>query len=298
MRREDWPDLAVFVAVAEARSFTRAASRLGLSTSAISHAMTGLEERLGLRLLHRTTRSVAPTAAGEQLLATLVPAMDGVAAAVAGLAELRDEPAGPVRLTVHRDAVMRLLAPRLPELARRYPRVVLEIVADDKLADIVAERFDAGVRLGYMVDRDMVSVRIGPDDRATIVGSPEYLRRHPPPQSPQELRQHRAINYRQTSGALFKWELEQDGRALAVAMDSALVTNEPLLLVEAALAGVGLAYALESHVAAHVAAGRLVRVLEDWCPPFPGSFLYWPSGRHVTPALRAVIEVLRSDPSG
>ncbi|WP_434425832.1 LysR family transcriptional regulator [Nannocystis pusilla] len=295
MRREDWPDLAVFVAVAEARSFTKAASRLGLSTSAISHAMTGLEERLGLRLLHRTTRSVAPTAAGERLLATLVPAMDGVAAAVDGLAELRDEPAGSVRLTVHRDAALRLLAPRLPELTRKYPQVVLEIVADDRLADIVADRFDAGVRLGDLVDKDMVSVRIGPDERAAIVGSPEYFTRHPPPKTPQELRQHRAVSYRHSSGVLYKWKFEKDGRALTVAMESALVTNEPQLIVEAARAGVGLAYALESHVAAHVAAGALVPVLADWCPRFPGSFLYWPSRRHVTPALRAVIEVLRLD---
>ncbi|WAS90735.1 LysR family transcriptional regulator [Nannocystis punicea] len=295
MRREDWPDLAVFVAVAEARSFTKAASRLGLSTSAISHAMTGLEERLGVRLLHRTTRSVAPTSAGEQLLATLVPAMDGVAAALDGLAELRDEPAGPVRLTVHRDAALRLLAPRLPELARKYPQVVLEIVADDTLADIVADRFDAGVRLGDMVDKDMVSVRVGPDERAAIVASPEYFERHPPPKTPQELRQHRAVNYRHSSGVFYKWQLEQDGRALSVTMESALVTNEPRLLVEAAVAGVGLAYALASHVAAHVAAGALVPVLADWCPLLPGSFLYWPSRRHVTPALRAVIETLRID---
>ncbi|PCC74014.1 DNA-binding transcriptional regulator, LysR family [Nannocystis exedens] len=293
MRREDWPDLAVFVAVAEARSFTKAAAKLGLSTSAISHAMTGLEERLGLRLLHRTTRSVAPTAAGERLLATLVPAMDGVAAALDGLAELRDEPAGLVRLTVHRDAALRLLAPRLPELARRFPRVVLEIVADDARADIVAERFDAGVRLGDLLDKDMVSVRIGPDERTAIVASPAYLTRHPPPTTPQELRLHRAINFRHSSGPLFKWELEQDGRKLVVAMESAMITNEPRLMVEAALAGVGLAYVLASHVATHVAAGALVPVLADWCPVFPGSFLYWPSRRHVTPALRAVIEVLR-----
>jgi len=298
MRREDWPDLAVFVAVADTRSFTRAASKLGLSTSAISHAMTGLEERLGLRLLHRTTRSVAPTAAGERLLAALVPAMDGVAAALAGLAELREEPAGLVRLTVHRDAVARLLAPRLPELARKFPKVVLEIVADDNLVDIVAERFDAGVRLGEMLDKDMVSVRIGPDERAAIVASPEYFTRHPRPKTPQDLRQHRAANYRLASGALYKWELEQGDRQLTVAMESAVIANEPGPLVAAALGGVGLAYTLESHVAAHVAKGALIRVLEDWCPPFPGSFLYWPSRRHMTPALRAVIDTLRLDRAG
>lgn len=294
MRREDWPDLAVFVAVAEARSFTRAAAKLGLSTSAISHAMTGLEERLSLRLLHRTTRSVAPTAAGERLLATLVPAMDGVASALAGLAELQEEPVGEVRLTVHRDAAMRLLAPRLPEIARKYPKVVVEVIADDKLADIVAERFDAGVRLGESVAKDMVSVRIGPDERAAIVASPEYFTRHPKPKTPRDLRLHRGTNYRHASGALYKWELAKDRRELAVAMEPAFITNEPALLVEAALGGVGLCYTLESHVAAHLASGALVRVLEDWCPPFPGSFLYWPSRRHVTPALRAVIDTLRT----
>lgn len=292
MRREDWPDLAVFVAVAEAKSFTKAAAKLGLSTSAISHAMTGLEQRLGMRLLHRTTRSVAPTDAGERLLTTLVPAMGHVAAALDELAELREEPSGVVRLTVYRDAV-RLLAPRLRELARKHPKIVLEILADDSLRDIVAERFDAGVRLGEMLDKDMVSVRVGPDERAAIVATPEYFERHPTPQTPQDLRAHLGVNYRHASGSIYKWELERDGRAVTVAMESALITNDASLLFESALAGIGLVYLWESHVTAQIAAGTLVRVLEDWCPPFPGSFLYWPSRRHVTPALRAVIETLR-----
>lgn len=294
MNRQDWSDLAVFAAIAEERSFKKAASRLGLSTSALSHTMSNLEERLGVRLLSRTTRSVAPTDAGERLLGALQPAMSNVSTAVDELAHLRERPAGPVRITCYRSAATRLIAPRLPELARKYPEVVLEISVDDAFTDIVTSRFDAGVRVGESIAKDMISVRIGGDERAAVVASPAYFKKFPPPQSPQDLAKHRCVGYRHiNSGALYRWELEKDGRELTVAVDPVFITNDGDMLLKAALAGVGLTYTWERDCAELLASGALVRVLEDWCPPFPGGYLYYPSRRHITPALRAVIEVLR-----
>ncbi|MDI3283833.1 LysR family transcriptional regulator [Polyangium sp. 15x6] len=293
MRREDWPDLAAFVTIAEERSFTRAAARLGVSTSALSHAMRALEDRLGVRLLSRTTRSVAPTAAGERLLATLKPAMDDVASAVESLDTLRREPAGHVRLTVH-SLAMQSIAPRLPAFARAYPDVVVDITVDNTLTDIVANRFDAGVRYGELVDKDMISVRVGPDERGAVVASPAYFERFPPPKKPQDIARHRCLCARiSPSGPIYRWELEKRGRLVRVEASPVFITNDADTLLTAALAGMGLAYVMESYALPHLHSGALVRVLEDWCPPFPGSFLYYPSRRQLTPALRALIEALR-----
>jgi len=296
MKREDWPDLAVFVAIAEERSFKKAAARLGLSTSALSHTMTALEARLGVRLLNRTTRSVAPTDAGEGLLTTLRPAMSDISAAVAQLVVSRDRPSGSLRLTVHRSAALRLLGPKLPAFAKAYPDVTLEISVDDGLTDVVAGRFDAGVRVGELIAKDMISVRIGPDERAAVVATPEYFRRYPKPRTPRDLCAHACVNYRHiTSGALYRWEFEKAGKAVNVSAEGHFICNDSDLLLSAALGGMGLVYAWESHVAAYLKSGALVRVLEDWCPPFPGSFLYYPSRRHVTPALRAFLDAMRID---
>ncbi|HVK66964.1 MAG TPA: LysR family transcriptional regulator [Polyangium sp.] len=293
MRREDWPDLVAFVAIAEEQSFTRAAARLGVSTSALSHAMRALEERLGVRLLTRTTRSVAPTDAGERLLATLKPAMDDVASAVESLGTLRDKPAGHVRLTVH-SLAMRSITPRLPAFARAFPDVVVDITVDNERTDIVANRFDAGVRYGELVDKDMISVRIGPDERGLVVASPAYFERFPPPKKPQDIAKHRCLCARLSPGGpLYRWELEKRGRSVRVAAPPVFITNDSDSLLAAALAGMGLAYVMESVALPHLRSGALVRALEDWCPPFPGSFLYYPSRRQLTPALRALIEALR-----
>jgi DNA-binding transcriptional LysR family regulator len=296
MNREDWPDLAVFAAVAEARSFTRAARSLGMSTSAVSHTLKALEARLGVRLLSRTTRNVAPTEAGERLLDALRPAMGEIVRAVDDLGVFRDRPAGRLRLTVHRGAAMRQLAPRLPAFALAYPDVDLEVAIEDGLTDLVEHRFDAGVRYGELVARDMISVRIGPDERAAVVATPAYFETHPPPRTPHEIGLHRCLAYRHvTTGALGRWELERDDQVANIVVEPCFVTNDGDLLLEAALGGMGLAYLLEVQVVPHLASGRLVRVLDDWCPPFPGSFLYYPSRRHVTPALRALIDALRVD---
>jgi DNA-binding transcriptional LysR family regulator len=293
MRREDWPDLVAFAAIAEEQSFTRAAARLGVSTSALSHGLRALEDRLGVVLLNRTTRSVAPTAAGERLLATLKPALDDVASALDSLGSVDDRPAGLVRLTVHTMA-MRVIGPRLPAFALAFPDVVLDISADNTLTDIVAGRFDAGVRFAESVDKDMISVRISADERGAVVASPAYFERFPPPKRPQDIPAHRCICARLgPSGPIFPWELEKRGRAARVEARPVLITNDADTLLAAALAGMGLAYVLESQASPHLRSGALVRALEDWCPPFPGSFLYYPSRRQVTPALRELIDALR-----
>ncbi|EYF02596.1 LysR family transcriptional regulator [Chondromyces apiculatus] len=297
MRREDWPDLVVFAAIAEERSFKKAAAKLGVSTSALSHSMSALEERLGVRLLQRTTRSVAPTEAGERLLKTLGPAMADITTAVDHLVAHRERPAGTLRLTVHRTAARRFLGPRLPAFMRQHPDIAVEVAVEDGWTDIVARRFDAGIRIGESIDKDMVSVRIAPDERAAIVATPEYFTRHPKPRTPHDLGAHRCVNYRHvSSGALYRWEFEKDGRVLNVSAEGTFICNDGDLMITAALGGIGLTYTWESEVTDHLASGALVRVLEDWCPPFPGNFLYYPSRHHVTPALRALIEALRYRP--
>jgi DNA-binding transcriptional LysR family regulator len=294
MRREDLADLTAFLAVAEARSFTRAAARLGTSQSALSHTVRRLETRLGLRLLTRTTRSVAPTEAGERLLETLGPALDQIALKLDALTELREKPAGNLRITATENAAEMLLWPALARLLPDYPDIRVEIVTDAGLTDIVAERYDAGVRLGEQVSKDMISVRIGPDMRMAVVAAPAYFARRPPPSSPQALAEHSCINMRlPTSGGLYVWEFEKDGRELKVRVEGQLAFTSLTLILEAAMAGFGVAFAPENKVRPHLAEGRLVRVLEDWCPPFPGYHLYYPSRRQMTPAFAVLVDALR-----
>ncbi len=293
MRRGDLDDLAGFAAVARARSFTRAAAELGLSPSALSHTMRGLEERLGVRLLARTTRSVAPTPAGERLLQSLGPALDEVAKGLTALADWRGAPSGALRLTTFSSAARMVLVPMLPRFLLDHPDISLEIIVDDRFADLVADGFDAGIRFNESVERDMVAVRIGSDMRTVIVGTPDYFARHPPPSSPEDLAAHRCINYRLLGGGgLLPWEFERDGREIKIRPGGQLIVNDEGLCGAAVRAGTGLGYMLEPDVADEIADGRLIQVLDEWCPVFPGFYLYYPS-RQVTPALRALIEALR-----
>jgi DNA-binding transcriptional LysR family regulator len=294
MRREDLADLTAFLAVAEARSFTRAAARLGASQSALSHTVRRLEARLGLRLLTRTTRRVAPTEAGERLIETLRPALDEIDAKVADLSALRDRPAGTVRLTASRHAAEAVVWPALARLLPDYPDVTVEVASEPGFVDIVAERYDAGVRLGEQVAKDMIAVRIGPELRMAVVGAPAYFAAHPPPLTPHDLTAHRCINLRlPTLGGIYAWEFERDGRALNVRVEGQLVFGDARLLLQAAEAGFGLACILEAQAQRQLREGRLVRVLEDWCAPFPGYHLYYPSRRQPTPAFALVVEALR-----
>ncbi len=294
MPRESFDALAAFLAVARERSFTRAAAQLGVSQSALSHKLRALEERLGLRLLTRTTRSVAPTEAGERLVAALAPRLEEIEAELTALTALRDRPAGTVRITATEFTAEKLLWPRLAPLLAGHPDIMLEIDVDYGLKDIVAERYDAGVRTGDIVERDMIAVPIGPPLRMAVVGAPAYLERHPPPRTPQDLIRHRCINLRlPTRGGLYAWELERQGRELNVRVEGQLVFNSTHLVVEAALAGFGLACLPDAELAAPLADGRLVRLLEDWCPPFPGYHLYYPSRRQLSPAFTLIVQALR-----
>jgi DNA-binding transcriptional LysR family regulator len=294
MRREELVDLNAFMTVAEEQSFTRAAAKLGASQSALSHTIRRLESRLGVRLLTRTTRRVAPTHAGERLLKTLTPALDGIAAELAALSALRDKPAGVIRISTSEHAAHAVLWPALERLLPDYPDIEVELAIDPGFTDIVAERFDAGVRLGESVARDMVAVRIGPDLRMAVVGAPAYFAEHPRPVTPQDLAQHRCINLRlATAGGLYAWELEKDGRALRVRVEGQLTLNTGPMLLRAAVAGFGLACVLDDHVQAMVEDGRLIRVLEDWCPPFAGYHLYYPSRRQPSAAFALLVNALR-----
>jgi DNA-binding transcriptional LysR family regulator len=287
-------DLLAFLAVAREGSFTRAAGKLGVSQSALSHTIRGLEERLGLRLLTRTTRSVAPTGAGERLLRTVGPRFEEIDAELAALNELREKPAGTIRITTGGHAAEWILWPALEKLLPRYPDIQVEIVVDQGLTDIVAERFDAGVRLGEQVAKDMIAVRIGPDFRMVVVGAPSYFARRPRPKKPQDLTAHSCINLRlPTRGGLYAWEFEKNGRELKVRVEGQLVFNGTGPMLNAALAGFGLAYLAEDLVQTHVARGRLIRVLNDWCQPFSGYHLYYPSRRQPTPAFAVLVDALR-----
>ena len=294
MPRQNLNDLLAFLAVARERNFTRAAAQLGVSQSALSHTVRGLEARLGLRLLSRTTRSVAPTEAGERLLRTVGPRFDEIDAELAALSELREKPAGTIRITAGEHSAEAILWPALQRLLPDYPDIKVEIVVDYGLTDIVAERYDAGVRLGEQVAKDMIAVRIGPDMRMAVVGAPAYFAGRPPPQAPQDLTAHSCINIRlPTYGGLYVWEFEQAGRELKVRVEGQLVFNNTSLRLNAALAGFGLAYLPEDQVQTHLAAGRLVQVLDDWCPPFAGYHLYYPSRRQPTPAFAVLVDALR-----
>jgi DNA-binding transcriptional LysR family regulator len=294
MPRENFNDLLAFVAVAKERSFTRAAAQLGVSQSALSHTVRGLEERLGLRLLTRTTRSVAPTEAGERLLRTAGPRLDEIEAEMAALGELRDKPSGTIRITAHDQAVRAVLWPALAQLLPDYPDIKVEIVIDYGLTDIVAERFDAGIRSGEMVAKDMIAVRIGPDMRSAVVGAPSYFVKRTRPKTPQDLTTHACINLRlPTHGGLYTWEFEKGGREIRVKVEGQLVFNGTAPMLDAALSGFGLAYVPENTVQTHLADGSLIRVLADWCPPYPGYHLYYPSRRQPTPAFALLVNALR-----
>ena len=294
MPRENLNDLAAFVAVARERSFTKAAAKLRVSTSALSHAMRGLEERHGVRLLTRTTRSVAPTQAGERLLHSIGPRLDDIDAALASLSELREKPAGTIRITAGEHAAVAILWPSVAKLLPAYPDIHVEIIVDYGLTDIVAERYDAGVRLGEQVAKDMIAVRIGPDMRMAVVGAPSYFERRPRPKTPQDLTAHDCINIRlPTRGNVYAWEFEKRGRELKARVEGQLVFNNIALRLEAVLAGFGLAYLPEDQVQPYLDDGRLIRVLDDWCQPFSGYHLYYPSRRQPTPAFALLVEALR-----
>lgn len=294
MPRGNASDLLAFLAVARERSFTRAAAKLGVSQSALSHTIRHFETRLGVRLLTRTTRSVSPTDAGERLFATVAPRFDEIEAELVSLSELRDKPVGTIRITTSEYAADAILWPALAELLPRYPDISVEMIVDHALTDIVAGRYDAGVRLGEQVAKGMIAVRIGPDIRMAVVGAPSYFAQRPPPKRPQELTEHRCINLRlPTYGGLYAWEFEKGKRTLKVRVDGQLVFNRLTHIVNAVLAGIGLAYVPEEVANPHLTQGRLSRVLEDWCPPFPGFHLYYPSRRQSSQAFSLLVEALR-----
>jgi DNA-binding transcriptional LysR family regulator len=294
MPRENINDLLAFLAVARERSFTRAAAKLGVSQSALSHTMRGLEERLGVRLLARTTRSVAPTDAGERLLRTVGPRFEEIDAELAALSELREKPAGTVRIAAGEHAAETILWPAVARLLPDYPDIKVEVSIDNGLTDIVAERCDAGIRFGEQVARDMIAMRVGPDVRLVVVGAPSYFARRSRPKEPQELTGHDCINFRlPTFGGLYAWEFEKDGRELKVRVEGQLVFNSTALILKAALAGFGLACLPEDKVRPHIAGGRLIQVLDDWCSPFSGYHLYYPSRRQPAPAFALLVDALR-----
>ncbi|WP_024352792.1 LysR family transcriptional regulator [Brevundimonas naejangsanensis] len=294
MSTENFNVLAAFAVVARERSFTRAAAQLGISQSALSQTVKALEARLGLRLLTRTTRSVSPTEAGERLMRTVAPRLEEIEHELAALTELRDKPAGTIRITAGEHAAITVLQTGLARLLPDYPDIHVEVIVDYGLTDIVAEGYDAGVRLGEQVAKDMIAVRIGPEMRMAVVGSPDYLAAHGRPEIPQDLMHHNCINIRlPTYGGLFPWEFEKDGREIKVRVEGQLVFNNIGLRLRSALAGLGLAYMPEDHAQDHIAAGRLVRVLEDWCGSFPGYHLYYPSRRHASPAFSLLVDALR-----
>ncbi|RUW49009.1 LysR family transcriptional regulator [Mesorhizobium sp. M1A.F.Ca.ET.072.01.1.1] len=294
MQRGDMKDFLWFLAVARERSFTRAAAELGTSQSTLSHTIKQLEARLGVRLLTRTTRSVAPTEAGERLYQSLAPRFEEIEADLAGLVAFRDKPAGTVRITLSDHALQTTVWPKLEPMLCDYPDLRVELYSDNGMRNIVEERFDAGVRLGESVDRDMIAVRIGPDWRLVAIASPEYFSRRPVPRIPQDLVGHDCIGLRQaTFGGLYAWEFEKKGRELRVRVDGQLTFNSTLPMIDAALSGYGIAYVPENLVSRHIADGRLTLVLDDWSLPFPGYHLYYPSRRQLSPAMAVVVEALR-----
>jgi DNA-binding transcriptional LysR family regulator len=294
MAQPNFNDLAAFAMVAKERSFTKAGAKLGVSQSALSQTIKALEERLKLRLLTRTTRSVAPTEAGVRLLETIAPRFEEIEAEIAALGELRGKPAGTIRITAGEHAAISALQPALRRFLPDHPDIKVEIIVDYGLVDIVAAGYDAGVRLGEQLAKDMIAVRISPEMRMAVVGSPAYFKCYGVPQTPQDLTSHNCIASRlPTYGGLFPWGLEKDGREVKVRGEGQLVFNSLALRLHSALDGLGLAYIPEDQAIPHVRAGRLVRVLEDWCPPFPGYHLYYPSRRHFSPALSVLVDTLR-----
>jgi DNA-binding transcriptional LysR family regulator len=294
MSRVDFNDLAAFAMVARERSFTKAGAKLGVSQSALSQTIKNMEGRLKLRLLTRTTRSVAPTEAGKRLLETIAPRLEEIEAELAALGELRGKPAGTIRITAGEHPAISILQPALGRFLPSHPDIKVEIIIDHGLTDIVASGYDAGVRLGEQVAKDMIAVRIAPDMRMAVVGSPAYFKRYGRPVAPQDLAKHNCIVTRlPTYGGLFPWGLEKDGREIKVRGEGQLVFNSVAMRVQSALDGLGLAYLPEDQVLSHVRKRRLVRVLDDWCPPFPGYHLYYPTRRQFSPALSVLVDVLR-----
>ena len=297
MQRADLADLAAFATIAARGSFRAAAADLGVSTSALSHALRGLEARMGVRLLHRTTRSVAPTEAGAALLARIAPALTEIADAVGAAKALRETLGGTLRINAPRSACRLVLMPLVARFLARHPGVHVEIAADDAMTDVVAGGFDAGARVGEHLAADMIAVPLGGPLRFALVAAPAYLAEHPAPLHPGDLADHRCLRQRFLGGSLYRWEFGQDGRDLVVAVDGPLVLNDQDLLVQAALDGLGLAFVFEGGVRELLATARLVRLLPDWCPEFPGFFLYYAGRRHIPPPLRAFLDLLRESPT-
>jgi DNA-binding transcriptional LysR family regulator len=294
INRERLGSLSAFAVVAEERSFTRAAARLGLSPSALSHAMRRLEEKLGVQLLARSTRSVSTTQAGERLLSRIAPAIGELSAAMEEIGAQAGRPAGHVRISAPAEAAHRIILPMLPKFIERYPDIVVEVLVEAAFTDIVARRLDAGVRLGESLAKDAVAVPISGPQRLVVIGSPAYLRKQGAPKTPRDLRAHRCINQRLlAAGSLYKWEFERGREKIEVAVEGPLIFDDGGLVIEAALAGVGLGYVMEERAAPYIKSGRLMRVLDDWTPPFPGFYLYYPGRKQASPALAAFIEAVR-----
>jgi len=293
--RDELSVLSAFLAVADERSFTKAAKRLNISTSGLSHAIRRLEEQIGVRLLTRTTRSVSPTDAGEQLLAQLRPALSDIRGVLTSLSGLQSTPVGRIRLLCPRLAAKTVVGPKLGQFARDYPAVELEITTDDSRVDLVAAGYDAGIQFGEYIAQDMVAVRVSPDLRPAIVAAPGYFASHPKPTAPRDVLEHHCIRFRHRGESVYKWEFDKGDESLAIAVNGSLLLDELDLVIQAALDGAGLAWVAEDRITDHLASGALVRVLEDWCPPFPGFFVYYPSRRQQPAALAALIEVLRLD---
>jgi DNA-binding transcriptional LysR family regulator len=290
--RNDLGELAAFATVAEERSFTRAAARLGISQSALSHSMLGLEKRLGLQLLARTTRSVSPTAAGTALLHDLAPALERIERSLAEARKQRETAAGRIRLVLSRTATYMVLLPKLAQFARTYPEIVLEVTSSNDPVDLVAGGYDAGVQIGEFIQRDMIAVRVSKDLRLAVVGSPEYFKSHKIPRTPRELKDHACIGFRFSSG-IYRWEFERGRKSLTVNPQGPATFDDPDLVIQAVLNGLGIGTAMEERLAETIAKGRLIQVLKDWCPTFPGYFLYYPSRRNQPAALAALINTLR-----
>ncbi len=290
--KNDLGELAAFAVVAEERSFTRAAARLGISQSALSHSMRGLEKRLGLQLLARTTRSVSPTGAGTALLQDLTPALERIERSLAEARKRRESPTGRIRLIIPRPATYMVLLPKLARFARTYPEIVLEVTSSYDPVDLVAGEYDAGVQIGEFIQRDMIAVRVSKDLRLAVVGSPEYFKAHKIPRTPRDLKDHACIGFRFSSG-IYRWEFEKGRKALTVNPQGPATFDDPDLVVQAVLNGVGIATTVEQPISEMIAKGRLVQVLRDWCPTFPGYFLYYPSRRNQPAALAALINTLR-----
>ena len=294
MKRIDYRDLIAFLTVAEEGSFTRAAAKLGTSQSSLSHTVRRLEERIGVRLLSRTTRNVSPTDAGEQLARSLRPSFDDIAAGIDEISTLKSRPSGTLRLTSSKNAAQKILLPVVSKLLSEHPDLNIEISIDQKLTDIVEERFDAGIRLGEQVEKDMIAVPISPPIRMAVVGVNSYFEKYGTPKTPYELTEHNCINYRMaTYGGLYAWEFEKDNKEVNVRVEGQFICNDGDSIIQLAMDGVGLASMPEDLVLDHIETKKLVRVMEDWCPPFPGYHLYYPSRRQITPAFRLLIDALK-----